>query len=266
MIALFGAEFLLPIYLQYLRGQTAFQTGLILLPMAITGGFATILAGRLYDRLGPRPLLAIGFGILIVNTWQLSQIKADTPISWIMFLLALRGLAFGATIQTTFVTALSAVPLPEIAQGSSLTNATRQVFQAIGIAILATVLASTLSPKIYSPAAAIPERPAADRRGAPGNLPARAAGQGCRQPAAGRSAGRAHPGAGGAAAGGSLPGKYRRLRAGLPDHFLRRHTGLPDRAAAAGLAVQVGRTAGGRWPGAHGTLNIYSPLNMPIIV
>jgi ABC-type phosphate/phosphonate transport system permease subunit len=65
-----------------------------------------------------------------------------------MFLLALRGVAFGATIQTTFVTALSAVPLPEIAQGSSLTNATRQVFQAIGIAILATVLASTLSPKI----------------------------------------------------------------------------------------------------------------------
>jgi len=54
VIALFGAEFLLPIYLQFLRGQTAFETGLILLPMAITGGFATILAGRLYDRMGPR--------------------------------------------------------------------------------------------------------------------------------------------------------------------------------------------------------------------
>jgi len=148
VIALFGAEFLLPIYLQFLRGRTAFETGLILLPMAISGGIATILAGRLYDRLGPRPLVAIGFGILILNTWQLSRIQADTPIGWIMFLLALRGLAFGATIQTTFVTALSAVPLPEIAQGSSLTNATRQVIQAIGVAILATVLASTLSPQI----------------------------------------------------------------------------------------------------------------------
>ena len=116
--------------------------------MAITGGISTILAGRLYDRLGPRPLLAFGFGILILNTWQLSQIKGNTPISWIMFLLALRGVAFGTTIQTTFVTALSAVPLPAIAIGSSLTNATRQVFQAIGVAILATVLASTLSPQI----------------------------------------------------------------------------------------------------------------------
>jgi DHA2 family multidrug resistance protein len=149
VIAMFGAEFLLPIYLQFLRGQTAFQTGLILLPMAVTGAIATVLAGRLYDRLGPRPLLAVGFGILIINTWQFSQIRADTPIGWIMFLLALRGLAFGGTIQTTFITALSVVALPEIAQASSLTNATRQVLQAIGIALLATVLASTLTPKIY---------------------------------------------------------------------------------------------------------------------
>ena len=148
VIALFGAEFLLPIYLQFLRGQTAFNTGLILLPMAITGGVATIVAGRLYDRMGPRPLLVFGFGMLILNTWQLSQIRADTSMGWIMFLLGLRGLAFGATIQTTFVTALSAVPLREIAHGSSLTNATRNVFQAIGIAILATVLAATLSPQI----------------------------------------------------------------------------------------------------------------------
>ena len=148
VIALFGAEFLLPIYLQFLRGQTAFDTGLILLPMAVTGGVATILAGRLYDRLGPRPLLAFGFGILIINTWQLSQLKADTPVTWILVILALRGLAFGATIQTTFITALSAVPLRTIAVGSSLTNATRQVFQAVGVAILATVLVSTLSPQI----------------------------------------------------------------------------------------------------------------------
>lgn len=148
VIALFGAEFLLPIYLQFLRGQTAFQTGLILLPMAITGGLATIFAGRIYDYIGPRPLVAIGFALLMINTWQLSLIKADTTIAWILFLLTIRGLAFGLTIQTTFVTALSVVPLREVAQGSSLTNATRQVVQAIGVAILATVLVSTLSPQI----------------------------------------------------------------------------------------------------------------------
>ncbi len=145
VIALFGAEFLLPIYLQLLRGESAFQTGLILLPMAITGGVATPLAGQLYDRIGPRPLVAVGFAVLVVNTWQLSLLQPDTPIGWILFLLALRGIALGLTVQTTLVTALSVVPARELARGSSLTNATRQVVQSIGVAVLATVLASTLS-------------------------------------------------------------------------------------------------------------------------
>jgi EmrB/QacA subfamily drug resistance transporter len=148
VIALFGAEFLLPIYLQALRGKSALETGLIVLPLAITGATATVIAGRLYDRLGPRPLVAFGFTVLIINTWQLSQLQADTPIAWIMFLMALRGLAIGSTVQTTFVTALSVVPLSQVARGSSLTNATRQVIQSLGVAVLATVLASTLSPQI----------------------------------------------------------------------------------------------------------------------
>ncbi len=150
VVALFGAEFLMPVYLQALRGLTAFQTGLVLLPMAIMGGSCMLIAGRLYDRIGPRPLVAVGFGILMFNTWQLSQLQADTPITFILFLLTLRGIALGLTVQTTFVTALSVVPLRQIARGSSLSNATRNVVQSVGVALLATVLASTLSPQIQT--------------------------------------------------------------------------------------------------------------------
>ena len=150
VIALFGAEFLMPIYLQALRGKTALETGLSLLPLAISGGISTIIAGRLYDKIGPRLLLGIGYSVLIINTWQLSQLQSDTPLTWIMVLLALRGIALGFTVQTTFVTALSVVPLQAVARGSSLVNASRQVVQSIGVAVLATILASTLSPQIKS--------------------------------------------------------------------------------------------------------------------
>jgi EmrB/QacA subfamily drug resistance transporter len=148
VIALFGAEFLLPLYLQALRGRTALETGLILLPLAGALGIGMPLAGRIYDRTGPRPLLIVGYGLLLLNTWQLSQLRADTPISWILVLLALRGLAGGLTVQTTFVTALSVVPQRLLPRGSSLVNSTRQVVQAIGVAVLATVLVSTLSPEV----------------------------------------------------------------------------------------------------------------------
>jgi DHA2 family multidrug resistance protein len=145
VLGLFGAEFLLPVYLQALRGRTALQTGFILLPMALTSGVITPIAGRLYDKIGPRLLVVTGFSILAINTWQLAQLRGDTPISWLLFLLALRGAALGLTVQTTFATALSAVPRRLLARGSSLINGTRFVVQSIGVAILATVLASALS-------------------------------------------------------------------------------------------------------------------------
>jgi EmrB/QacA subfamily drug resistance transporter len=148
VMALFGAEFLLPVYLQALRGRTAFETGSILLAMAVTSGIATPLAGRVYDKIGPRMLVLTGFTLLAINTWQLSQITATTPISWLLFLLALRGAALGMTVQTTFATALAAVPRPLLPRGSSLINGSRFLVQSIGVAILATVLASALSPQV----------------------------------------------------------------------------------------------------------------------
>ncbi len=146
-LALFGAEFLLPIYLQTLRGQTAFDTGLILLPLGITAGIVTPIAGRLYDKIGPRPLVVVGFGVLVINTWQLSKLQADTSITWLLFLLALRGFALGCTLQSTLTASLGAVPKAQLPRGSSLVNATRRVVQSLGVALLATVLASSLSPQ-----------------------------------------------------------------------------------------------------------------------
>lgn len=148
VLALFGAEFLLPLYLQSLRGISPFKTGLILLPMALTSGILVILSGRIYDRIGPRMLMITGFAILTVNTWQLSLLKADTQITWIMILLAFRGIALGLTAQTTMATAMSVIQQHDLPRGTSLSNATRQVAQSIAVAILATVLVSTLSPEV----------------------------------------------------------------------------------------------------------------------
>ncbi|GAC1639297.1 MAG: DHA2 family efflux MFS transporter permease subunit [Herpetosiphon sp.] len=148
VLALFGAEFLMPVYLQALRGRTALQTGFILLPLALAAGITTPIAGKLYDKVGPRILIVTGFAILLINTWQLSLIKADTPISWLLFLLALRGLAVGMTVQTTFATSLASVPKPQLNRGSSLINSSRFIVQSIGVAILATVLAGALSPQV----------------------------------------------------------------------------------------------------------------------
>ena len=147
-IALFGAEFLMPLYLQSFRGRTALEAGLILLGVAATSAIATPSAGRLYDKIGTRMIMVVGFIILCINTWQLAEIRATTPISYIVFLLALRGLAVGLTLQTSYVTALSSVHLDQLPRGSSLLNSTRFVVQAVAVATLATILVGFLSPDL----------------------------------------------------------------------------------------------------------------------
>ena len=148
VMALFGAEFLLPIYLQMLRGRTALQTGLILLPLAVAAGITTPIAGRLYDRIGPRALVTFGFFVLAVNTWQLSKLTATTSISWILVLMAMRGLALGSTVQSTYATALGTVERDRVARGSSLINSMRFVVQSIAVAVLATIVAGHRSNQV----------------------------------------------------------------------------------------------------------------------
>ena len=145
IIALFGAEFLLPLYLQILRGKSAFDTGLFLLPLAITSGVITPIAGKLSDKIGPRPLLALGFALIAFNTWQLREITIDTSLDWLTFLLIVRGVGFGLVIQTTLVAALRDIPGPKTARATSLVNATRQTIQSIGVAALATILTSAIT-------------------------------------------------------------------------------------------------------------------------
>ncbi len=159
-VALFGAEFLMPLYLQSFRGRTALEAGVILLGVAATSAFATPLAGRLYDKIGPRMIMVTGFIILCINTWQLALLQASTPIWYIVFLLALRGLAIGLTLQTSYVTAMSSIPLDELPRGSSLQNSTRFVVQAISVATLATILVGFLSPQIKAQQQQLEETPA----------------------------------------------------------------------------------------------------------
>lgn len=147
-VALFGAEFMMPVYLQTFRGFTALATGVILLAVAIPAGIMTPLAGRMFDKIGPRMIMVTGFVILCINTWQLSLLEADTPINTIIFLLALRGLAIGLTLQTSFVTALSSIHLDVLPRGSSLLNSTRFVVQAVAVATLATILVSFVTPEV----------------------------------------------------------------------------------------------------------------------
>jgi DHA2 family multidrug resistance protein len=148
VIGLFGAEFLLPLYLQVLRGLTPLQTGLLLLPLAISSGILSPFIGRLQDKIGPRLLVVAGFGLLIINTWQFSLLSLTESYAYIAFLLVLRGVALALVLQPTLLAALSGIGPRALPRASSLVNASRSIFQALGVALLATILVSTTTDQL----------------------------------------------------------------------------------------------------------------------
>jgi EmrB/QacA subfamily drug resistance transporter len=138
----FGALILLPIYLQELRGLTAFQSGLFTLPLAFAAVLAAIVGGRVVDRFGPRAVLFPGIVLMTLSTWQLTEIQLSTSYSWLILVFALRGLGLGWLVQPLTVSALSQVSPRQYTQASSLNTVVRFVFTSLGIAVLATFVQS----------------------------------------------------------------------------------------------------------------------------
>jgi DHA2 family multidrug resistance protein len=140
IFSLFGGVFLFPIYLQSVRGLSAFQAGLLLLPQALASMVSVLVGGRLVDRIGARAVMIPGLILLGIATWQLSFITIYSPFWWIQLMLIIRGLGLGLCIQPLTVVGLSEVSPRQLAQASSLNTVTRSVSSSLGIAVLATLV------------------------------------------------------------------------------------------------------------------------------
>src|SRR5437762_2310855 len=128
-----------PIYLQVLRGQSAFQAGLILLPQALAAMVSVVVGGRLVDRIGVKAVVIPGLLLLAFATWQLTFITLNSPFWWLQLLLVLLGLSLGLTGQPLVVAALADIrEAQQVADASTITTVTRSVAASMGVALLAT--------------------------------------------------------------------------------------------------------------------------------
>lgn len=140
VFSLFGGLFLFPLYLQNLRQLSAFQAGVTLLPQALASMVSVLVGGRLVDRFGVRTIMIPGLIVLGVATWELTFLDIHTPYGWFQFLLILRGLALGLTVQPLTVAMMSEVHPRQLAQASALSTVSRSVSSSLGIAVLATLV------------------------------------------------------------------------------------------------------------------------------
>lgn len=141
-IGLFSIIFLLPLFLQNVRGLTALETGILMLP-AVLGSIVTMpLAGRLYDTIGPKIPVVAGLIIAGAGTFWMHTMDITTPDSLLRLMLFIRSMGIGLAMMPVMTYALASVEQKMTAQASSIMNVSRTVFASLGIAIFATMLSN----------------------------------------------------------------------------------------------------------------------------
>lgn len=140
----FGLILALPLWLQFVLGFDALQTGFLLLALAIGSFVASGFAGALSGRVAPVAVVRLGIVAEIVGvSWAAFIIAPDAAWGWLVPALFVYGFGVGlATAQLTGVI-LKDVPVRLSGQGSGTQSTSRQVGSALGVAILGTVLFTT---------------------------------------------------------------------------------------------------------------------------
>ncbi|WP_052996592.1 DHA2 family efflux MFS transporter permease subunit [Staphylococcus aureus] len=140
MMSLYGGMILLPMYLQNLRGFSALDSGLLLLPGSLIMGLLGPFAGKLLDTIGLKPLAIFGIAVMTYATWELTKLNMDTPYMTIMGIYVLRSFGMAFIMMPMVTVAINALPGRLASHGNAFLNTMRQLAGSIGTAILVTVM------------------------------------------------------------------------------------------------------------------------------
>ncbi len=146
--ALFGGLFLVPLFMQQVRGYGAFDTGLIVLPQAIASAVCMPLGGLLFDRIGARPLVVVGLAIVAGGNYLLAHISVTTTGPDLILPLAMTGMGMGLMFMALNTHLINAAPRHLVSRVTSLTNALSQVVNSLSIATLSTLLMSRTTMRV----------------------------------------------------------------------------------------------------------------------
>jgi len=147
----FGILFALPLWIENVLGLTSFDTGLLLLPLAVGSFAASGFGAQAGAARGALFVVRLGIALEIAGVLGLALVISVHTAPWELVIpLFVYGAGIGlATAQLTGVV-LADVPVSQSGQGSGTQSTARQVGSALGIAILGTILFSVLGGQLRS--------------------------------------------------------------------------------------------------------------------
>jgi EmrB/QacA subfamily drug resistance transporter len=136
----FGSIFLLAQFLQTVQGYSAFDAGVRTLPWTIMPMFVAPVAGVLSDRVGGRPLMALGLGLqALALAWLATVSATDVAYAALVAPFVLAGTGMALVFAPVANEIMGSVAPRDQGKASGANNALREVGGALGVAVLASV-------------------------------------------------------------------------------------------------------------------------------
>jgi EmrB/QacA subfamily drug resistance transporter len=146
--ALFGLLFVVPIYLQFVLGYDALDTGIRLLPLI--GGFVVGVGvgTRIAGRIGYRIPITAGLVITGVGLTIGAATNPDSGFGFAALWYVITGLGIGAALTPSMDAVLAVLPPERSGSGTAITMTLRQTGGALGVALLGSLLSQTYRDRI----------------------------------------------------------------------------------------------------------------------
>jgi EmrB/QacA subfamily drug resistance transporter len=139
---MFGSIFLLTQFFQTAQGYSPLAAGLRILPWTAMPMFVAPIAGALSDRIGGRPLMALGLALQAIGLgWIAAVSSATAPYSSFVGAFILSGIGMALFFAPVANVVLSAVRPQEEGKASGTNNAIREMGGVLGVAVLASIFA-----------------------------------------------------------------------------------------------------------------------------
>lgn len=135
-----AVTFLLPFYLQEVRGYSTGQVGLVVATVPCMMLLLSPLSGRISDRYGFTHQATLGIALVSIGLFSLATIDASTPIGLVMARLALVGIGTSVFMPTNSSSIMGSVPPDRLGTASASVATARNIGNAVGLAMASAVL------------------------------------------------------------------------------------------------------------------------------
>jgi EmrB/QacA subfamily drug resistance transporter len=139
---MYALLFLMPLYFQTMRGNSALWAGLQMLPLSVSFVLVSQLTGTISNAVGPRMLMTGGMACMGIGALMLAFVGTDTNVWLIAVALLIVGVGLGLNTSPVNGVAVAAVPKTRSGTASGLLNTGRMIGATMGIAVLGALFAA----------------------------------------------------------------------------------------------------------------------------